>query len=206
MVVPVEGSSVELPQESGLHVEESGSFLSTIGSLLGFFAPAKKIEEEVRELRTVGIGMESYEELYSRLAAVRYEVSSLRAQIEAFERMSMWSSKVDLSTLRRPDLEKVGRRLQLKEGELSELLFELEVMEEANLQHVKVEALAFEEDYLRYLITEILDKGDPESSLTSELICSLGSLKRDLLTERERLDKLRVISKRDGPNTPSDVN
>ena len=207
MVAPVDNQVVgEVVQEGGLHVEESGSFLATIGSLLGYFTPAKEPEARPPAPRTVGIGVESYEEMHRRIAAVRYEVISLRAQIEAFKRMDTWSQQVDLNTLRRPDLEKVGRRLQAKEEELSELLSEQEVMEQANVQYVKVEALCFEEDYLRYLITEILDKGDPESPLTSDLICSLGSLKRDLLVEREKLDDLRIVSESNGPNRLPHVN
>jgi len=100
----------------------------------------------------------------------------------------------------------VGRRLQVKEEELSQLLSDKAVMERANFQHLKVEALCFEEDYLRYLITEILDKGDPESPLTSELICSLGTLKKGLLIERQKLDEMRIISERDGPIATFDVN
>lgn len=206
MAAPITTTSVRAVNEGRPDVEEDSSFLSTISSLFKYFTPTKKATVEESALRPVGIGMESYEELYGRIAAVRYEVISLRAQLEAFERMSAWTQQIDLKTLRRPDLEKVGRRLQAKEEELAELMYDQAAMERANLQHVNVQALCFEEDYLRYLITEIIDKGDPESPLTSELICTLGSLKKHLIVERDKLDSLCVIRKGDGPNTSADVN
>lgn len=206
MVASIKSTPEQTTDESGLHVEENGSLLTTIGALLNYFASTKKAEIEDSPVRTVEIGLDSYGELYGRIGVLRYEVMSLRAQMEAFERMNVWSQKVDLTTLRRPDLEKVGRRLDSKEKELSELVNEQAVTDQANLQHVKVEALSFEEDYLRYLITEILDKGDPQSPLTSELICTLGSLKKDLTVEKEKLEDLREIPKIDGPNTPVYVN
>lgn len=205
--IKASGTTCDTPlEEGGLHTEDSRSFLSTISSLLNYFTPAKQPAKAPSPPRAIGIGTEHYEELHRHIAAVRYELISLRAQITAFEKMDAWSQRVDLKTLRRPDLEKVGRRLQAKEEELQRLLADQEIMYKANLQHVKIEALYFEEDYLRYLITEILEKGDPQSPLTSELISALGTLKKDLVVEQERLEYLRVVPQIDGPITPPSVN
>lgn len=181
-------------EEEGLHVESSGSLLSTVGRLLDFFNPgSKKSESTTKPPTLVGVGQESYEDLYRRIAAARYEVVSLKAQLQAFEKMIPWTERMDLQTLRRPDLEKVGLRLKTKERELEGLIQEREVLNSANKQYVKVEAIRFEETYLKYLITEILDKGDPEGPLTSELICELGSLKRELHVEEEALESARLL-------------